>query len=301
MSTPRKPKQEEPASKVEQVELPRLVPGGTTKPQKQHSEIMDERFAILHQILNEIREDMDVESSQARKDRIRFEEIHTRCVEKAEQIESTIEDFKIRQIHLSEEHETMTETMNTKIKSLGNSSLISHRRMDKIEQKQEQILRDISAQNIMLNASGHLPKNVSGFNAHSNPDVARYPLLKTLDPKHSFDKLNTNLKGITLKDDELASMENFWDAINSALMMTLKANYLFPEYRSLTSPFSPEDILIPPSGHPYFTEISQAYVQFSRVVRDFILNPNTIKQMNSPQAYRVLLVNKLQRDGFQLL
>merc|ERR1712155_404 len=84
-------------------------------------------------------------------------------------------------------------------------------------------------------------------------------------------------------------------------MMTLKSNYLFPEYRSLSNPFSPEAILIPPSGHPYFTEISQAYIQFSRVLRDFLLNANTIKKLDSPRAYRVLLVNKLQRDGFQLL
>ena len=117
------------------------------------------------------------------------------------------------------------------------------------------IQQNISAQNLMLNASGSLPKNVSGFNAHSNPDLKRYPLLKTTDPKHSFDKLNTNLKGITLNGDELSDMEHFWNAINSALMVTLKSNFLFPEYRSLTSSFNPETILIPPQGHPYFTDI----------------------------------------------
>ena len=96
-------------------------------------------------------------------------------------------------------------------------------------------------------------------------------------------------------------MEHFWDVIDLALMVTLKSNFLFPEYRSLTSNFNPETILIPPQGHPYFTDISQAYTQFSRVIRDFILNYSTIKKDTCPNAYRSLLTNKLQRDGFQLL
>ena len=31
------------------------------------------------------------------------------------------------------------------------------------------------------------------------------------------------------------------------------------------------------------------------------MQTNTIQKLKSPQAYRVLLVHKLQRDGFQLL
>ena len=78
-------------------------------------------------------------------------------------------------------------------------------------------------------------------------------------------------------------------------------NYLYPEYRNLTNAFYPEQQLIPPTGQPYFTEISQAYMQFSRVVREFLLLGMTIKKNNSPKAYRTLLTNKLQRDGFHLL
>ena len=121
----------------------------------------------------------------------------------------------------------------------------------------------------MLNASGNLPKYTSCYNALLNPDSSKYPLLKPLDPKYSFDKLNTNLKGIELQNDELAAMEHFWNAINSAIMVTLKSNYLFPEYRSLSIQFNLEDILIPPKGHPYFVEITQAYTQFARVIREF--------------------------------
>lgn len=178
-----------------------------------------------------------------------------------------------------------------KVKSLGESSLIGHRRMDQIERKQKKILEDVSAQNLMLIATGTIPKNNSCFNAHHIPDTAKYLLLKTTDHKHSFGKLSTNLNGITLPGDELASIKYFWDAINSTLMVTLKLNYLFPSYRQLSRRFDPESI----------TEISQAYVQFSRVIRNFILKNNTIKKDVSPKAYRVLLTNKLQRDRFQLL
>ena len=81
---------------------------------------------------------------------------------------------------------------------------------------------------------------------------------------------------IELHNDELASMEHFWNAINSAIMVTLKTNYLFSEYRSLSLQFNPEDQLIPPKGHPYFVEIAQAYTQFSRVITEFLLKQNTI-------------------------
>ena len=167
------------------------------------------------------------------------------------------------------------------------------------QKETKEILEDVSAQNLMSNVTGTIPKNNSCFNTHSNPDTVKYPLLKTTDHKHSFDKLSTN--GITLPGDELASIEYFWNAIKSASMVTLKLNYLFPSYCQLTRRFDPESFLSPAQGHPYFTEISQAYVQFSRVIRDFILKNNTIKKDVSPKAYRVLLRNELQRDGFQLL
>ena len=156
MSTPRKPKIKMIGSKTDQLELPekvtstRLEPGGTRNPQKDPSDKNEEQFAALHQILADIQADMATNDKQYKEDKTRFKQLHRECRDMKVQVVSSIEDFKADQIHRDEEHETMTETLNTKIQNLGNSSSISHRRMDKIEKKQEQILRDLSSQNLML-------------------------------------------------------------------------------------------------------------------------------------------------------
>ena len=54
---------------------------------------------------------------------------------------------------------------------------------------------------IKLNATGQLPKDYSKYSLAFNPDVDRWPLLKSTDPKHSFGKFQTLLTGITLEDD----------------------------------------------------------------------------------------------------
>lgn len=153
----------------------------------------------------------------------------------------------------------------------------------------------------MSNTTGHIPKNNSMYNKHYNQDADRYPLLKSTEPRHTFDKFMNHLTVAKLTGDDLAAMENFWEAVNSALMITLKSNHLLPEYRNLKLLFDTKLLLIPPQGHPYCDEIALAYNQFSRVLRDFLFNPSTIKQIESPNVYRTLLSNKLERDGFHLL
>lgn len=311
-SNPPTPTKSSKVDKVESAFIPpvtmKLEPGGSTKQEKSRIELLEDKMDMIFNIMTEVktgikdvRDDLTYETSKNKEARKEITSIKTECQETLCSISGMYEDFKIQKNTISEEQEELRDELVGRMNNLGTSTSIGHQRMDKIEKTQTKILENIASQNIMLNASGNLPKNASCYNPLTNPDTSKYPLLKTVDPKHSFDKLNINLKGIELQNDELAAMEHFWNAINSAMMVTLKSNYLFPEYRSLSIHFNPEDILIPPKGHPYFVEITQAYTQFSRVIREFLLKQTTITKTNSPQAYRTLLTNKLQRDGFLLL
>ena len=87
MSTPTKSTAKKGKPKVEKVELPniKLEPRGNVNPEKQSNQI-EEKFDTLLKIFNEIRADMATDSKQAKEDRARFQQIHTECKEKADQV-----------------------------------------------------------------------------------------------------------------------------------------------------------------------------------------------------------------------
>ena len=207
----------------------KLQPGTSTKPldnEKTPMEIMDEKFSFIIDMIKDVKEELATEISRSKTDRENFKTIQHNCQEKMEAMTNMYDDFKIHTMIINEDREEFKDFVQERLQQLGNSNTIGHQRIDQLEKQNKMIQQNISAQNLMLNASGSLPKNVSGFNAHSNPDLNRYPLLKTTDPKHSFDKLNTNLKGITLNGNELLAMKYACDAINLRLMVTLKSIFL---------------------------------------------------------------------------
>ena len=109
------------------------------------------------------------------------------------------------------------------------------------------------------------------------------------------------MKGIILESDALISLENFWDSINSALMMSLQSNHVLPDYRNLDITFNPRNVMIPSIHDPNYTRVTNAYNNFARVIKEFIASSGTIEMSKAPKAYETLVTNKLERDGFQLL
>lgn len=109
------------------------------------------------------------------------------------------------------------------------------------------------------------------------------------------------MKGIILESDALISLENFWDSINSALMMSLQSNHILPDYRNLNITFNPRNAMIPSIHDPNYTRVTNAYNNFARVIKEFIASSGSIEMSKAPKVYETLVTNKLERDGFQLL
>ena len=84
-------------------------------------------------------------------------------------------------------------------------------------------------------------------------------------------------------------------------MMVLQSNSLFPDYCDLDEHFSPQAILIPPHGDPNHAAVANAYSRFAKILRTFLLSASTIKQEKAPKAYKYLLTETLEHDGFNLL
>ena len=157
------------------------------------------KLHMIFAVVKDVQADLTYEASKNKEVCDSFKSINSECQGTLWSIFSMYEDSKVQRNTISKEQEELHDELVGRMNKIWTSSSIGHQRMDKIEKTQTKILENISSQNLMLNASGNLPKNASCYNALLNPDSSKYPLLKFLDPKHSFDKLNTNLKGIDYK------------------------------------------------------------------------------------------------------
>ena len=218
----------------------------------------------------------------------------TRRMDKLESFrDKEIQNIKINHGTVKRESDDFMEDMDTRVDSMQQAYFKQQETIDLLTKTNEDLLSTVTKQNLKLNATDKIPSDYSRYSLAFNPDAARYPLLKSTEPKHSFGKFQTYLTGIELESDSLASLEIFWNTINSTLMMVLQSNQLFPDYKDLDTTFSPQDILIPPHGDPNHATIVNAYVCFSKILRNFLLSASTIKQEKAPNAYKFLISERL--------
>ena len=123
--------------------------------------------------LTDIQADLTYEASKNREARDEFKSIKSECQEKLRSISGMYKDFKVQRNTISEEQEELYDEVVDRMNKIATSSLIGHQRMDKVEKTQTKILENISSQNLMLTASGNLPKNSSCYNALLNPDSSK--------------------------------------------------------------------------------------------------------------------------------
>ena len=81
--------------------------------------------------------------------------------------------------------------------------------IQQLQESNQKLLDTVTIQNLKLNATQGLPKDNSKYSLAYNPDVAHWPLLKSMEPIYSFGKFQTMLSGITFESDSLASWEIF--------------------------------------------------------------------------------------------
>ena len=169
----------------------------------------------------------------------------------------------------------------------------------------EQDIRKMKSQLTHHELNLNLSPNPTGNMSSTAPwmiqqDEDKYPILKR-DKNSHWSKFTINLKDIKLESDSLMDIQKFWSAINTAFTATLNANSGLPRYEDLSSPYSIQDDITPPIGHTRHTDGKNAYENFARVIRDFLLKDETIKNTSAPNAYKNLIANQLEQDGFKLL
>ena len=258
-------------------------PSSTTSNQVNSSPTMEENIAVLLQQVKIVNE--------------KFDSVNTRISKIEYDRNNEIKNIKINQGSVKRESEDFMEDMDSKMDKIQQNYGSQQETIELLRKTNEDLLATVTEQNIKLHASGKIPADYSRYSLAHNPDAERYPLLKSMDPKHLFGKFQTHLSGIELEDDSLASWENFWNTINSTFMMVLQSNQLFPDYRDLDISFSPQAILIPPHGDPNHAAVVNAYSRFSRILRNFLLRASTKSRKKPLRDINIYFLNAWKLMG----
>ena len=115
----------------------------------------------------------------------------------------------------------------------------------------------------------------------SSLSLSPYPLLKASQKEHRFKKFGDNLKDVHLVSDSVTHLEEFWDAINTALKSTLAAPKLLPSYNQLTSKSKATRCLLPPSTDLNYMEAAANFDILGSTLKTHLIKASTI---TSPKA-----------------
>ena len=69
----------------------------------------------------------------------------------------------------------------------------------------------------------------------------------------------------------------------------------------ISSTYNIKDIVTPPIGHTQYAMGQAAYEHFTRIIRDYITKKETIDNEKSPNAFKILLRQQTNEDGFAIL
>ena len=152
------------------------------------------------------------------------------CFRRITELKYVIQDNKEQQekdkqlnenflLHHKQKIAALTEVVNNHTKS-------TRKMMSKIEEHE-----------LKLNATGSLSIK-SPFQLVINSD--QFPILKLEGNQHvHFSSLSNMIKKITLHGDDIASVQQFYDAINMAFMTTISSSRFLPQYVKLNANFDP--------------------------------------------------------------
>ena len=126
----------------------------------------------------------------------KFESV-TRRMDKLESFrDKEIQNIKINHGTVKRESDDFMEDMDTRVDSMQQAYFKQQETIDLLTKTNEDLLSTVTKQNLKLNATDKIPSDYSRYSLAFNPDAARYPLLKSTEPKHSFGKFQTYLTGI---------------------------------------------------------------------------------------------------------
>ena len=191
--------------------------------------------------------------------------------------------------------------MNEKIQQQNKARINNMETIVKSQTNQQRtLLKKMESHEIKLNACGTTPSFTTPFQLI--PDTDKYPILKSAINQYThFSNLPKMLQNVTLLDDSLASVQHFYDNVNTAIMTTLTSNVFFPDYEKLNPYFDHEDHVLPDQTHTKYQEAKNIYKNMSKILLNHLKEKDTINTRLCPRASLVRQENALQRCGFEML
>ena len=232
----------------------------------------------LYELIESIKESSRDQEQTIKKQNIAIKDNRNETLIELKQVQEKFETIE------KENKDHIRETINNKNKAHNNQQDIIG--MKKV----------IEQHALKLNATNSYKGGA--WKLHSDEDM--YPMLKQ-DRNCHWSKYNANVKDIKLEGDTLIQLQKFWHANDTAITSTLSANKCLGNYEDLTEYYLAKNVLVPPTGHTQRKDGMNAYNNYSRVLRDHLIKEGTIDKENCPIAYKCLIKNQLNKDGFEIL
>ena len=110
------------------------------------------------------------------------------------------------------------------------------------------------------------------------------------------------LSFMTLEGKTLLQLQKWWDVNIYSFFQYLATNKIWPPYKFVrTENHNISNFILPPDTHPKNATAQENYETFSRALRYYIVNCNTICSSKSPKSHVKLITYRNNDNGFDLL
>ena len=197
--------------------------------------------------------------------------------------------------------------VQSKLEYVSTNLDASELQVEKLENEHTRLKKVLDTHEIKINGLGGAKltaPSTSGprWSIQELMQADEYPLLKaTFDKGAHYSQFLKGLKDVTLKDDNIISIENFWEKIDCAMMSALNSNKAIGRFDALTEQYDSKTWLLPPHHHSYYEQALNAYNTYERSLKTFLLTDKVIDPIRCPNSYEQLILFKDTQDGFQLL
>lgn len=96
-------------------------------------------------------------------------------------------------------------------------------------------------------------------------------------------------------------LQQFWNIIETSLTFTLASNTGINEYDILDIMYFSKNTLVPIDTHPEHKVYAVVYNQLSRILRDHLLENDTINSKHTPLTYNTFVRYKIEKDKFTIM
>ena len=103
-----------------------------------------------------------------------------------------------------------------------------------------------------------------------------------------------------MEGDDLASLQQFYNAINAGITTTLSSNKFLPDYVDLPHNFDHRTHLLPEPNHTQYNDALNIYKNMSRTLLRHLHMQITVNQQKAPYIALIFQENSMTECGFGL-